>query len=66
MDIRTAYTMLQSLEVGQEVTLTRDVTTARWTFIIGRDGRIVFKETEVDPQGDSKAVLAAIERLARR
>ena len=51
---------------GQEVTLTRDVTTARWTFIIGRDGRIVFKETEVDPQGDSKAVLAAIERLARR
>lgn len=51
---------------GQEVTLTRDVTAARWTFIIGRDGRIVFKETEVDPQGDSKAVLAAIERLARR
>lgn len=51
---------------GQEVTLTRDVTAARWTFIIGRDGRIVFKETEVDPQGDSKAVLAAIERLAGR
>jgi peroxiredoxin Q/BCP len=51
---------------GQEVTLTRDVTAARWTFIIGRDGRIVFKETEVDPQGDSKAVLAAIQRLAGR
>lgn len=51
---------------GEEVTLTRDVTAARWTFVIGRDGRIVFKETEVDPQGDSKAVLAAIERLARR
>ena len=51
---------------GQEVTLTRDLTAARWTFIIGRDGRIVFKETEVDPQGDSKAVLAAIQRLAGR
>ena len=51
---------------GQQVSLTRDVTAARWTFVIGRDGRIVFKETEVDPQGDSKAVLAAIQRLAGR
>lgn len=51
---------------GQEVTLTRDVTAARWTFIIGRDGRIVFKETEVDPAGDSKTVLAAIQRLSSR
>jgi peroxiredoxin Q/BCP len=51
---------------GQEIELTRDVTAARWTFIIGRDGRIVFKETEVDPAGDSKAVLAAIERLSSR
>lgn len=51
---------------GEDVELTRDITAARWTFVIGRDGRIAFKETEVDPAGDSKAVLAAIERLARR
>lgn len=51
---------------GEELTLTRDVTAARWTFVIGRDGRIAFKETEVDPQGDSKAVLAAIQRLSSR
>src|SRR5690606_27483183 len=35
---------------GKEVTLTRDLTTARWTFIIGRDGRIVFRETQVNPE----------------
>ena len=48
---------------GREVTLTRDVTASRWTFIIGRDGRILFKETQVDPEGDSRAVIAAIEKL---
>jgi peroxiredoxin Q/BCP len=48
---------------GEEVVLTRDLTTARWTFIIGLDGKIVYKDTEVDAGGDSKAVLAAIERL---
>jgi thioredoxin-dependent peroxiredoxin len=51
---------------GQQLTLTRDVTAARWTFVIGRDGRIVFKATDVDPEGDSAAVLAAIEKLTSR
>lgn len=50
---------------GQELTLTRDVTAARWTFIIGRDGRIVYKATDVDPEGDTAAVIAAIEKLNR-
>jgi len=49
---------------GDTVELTRDVTAARWTFIIGRDGRILFKETEVDAEGDSRAVIDAIRRLA--
>ena len=49
---------------GQQVELTRDVTAARWTFIIGRDGRILHKETEVDPEGDSSAVIEAIRRGA--
>jgi peroxiredoxin Q/BCP len=50
---------------GREVQLTRDVTTARWTFIIDRKGRIAFRETEVNPEGDSKAVLAAIQRMSK-
>lgn len=48
---------------GREVELVRDVTIARWTFVIGRDGRIVLKETEVDPEGDSARVLEAIRQL---
>src|SRR5690606_9913187 len=50
---------------GEEITLTRDVTTSRWTFIIGKDGRIVYKGIDVDPEGDTAAVIAAIERLTR-
>ena len=50
---------------GREVQLTRDVTAARWTYIIDRQGRIAFKETEVDPAGDSKAVIVAIRKLTR-
>jgi peroxiredoxin Q/BCP len=50
---------------GQELELTRDVTAARWTFIIDRQGRIAFKETEVKPEGDSKAVIAAIRKMTR-
>ena len=50
---------------GREVELTRDVTAARWTFIIGRDGRIAYKDTDVDPAGDGEAVVAALRRLSR-
>lgn len=50
---------------GEEITLTRDVATSRWTFIIGKDGRIVYKGIDVDPEGDTAAVIAAIERLTR-
>jgi thioredoxin-dependent peroxiredoxin len=50
---------------GRETELTRDVTAARWTFIIGRDGRIAYRDTQVDPAGDGDAVLAALRRLRR-
>lgn len=51
---------------GKEVILKRDVTAARWTFIIDRNGRIAFKETEVDPAGDSQAVIKTIQRMTGR
>ena len=60
---RAGATITREVE-GQQVELTRDVTAARWTFIIGRDGRILHKETEVDPEGDSSAVIEAIRRRA--
>lgn len=49
---------------GEEVELTREVSTARWTFIIDQDGKIVYKDTKVDASGDSQAVMSAIESLA--
>lgn len=49
---------------GEEVELAREVTTSRWTFIIDRDGKIVYKDTEVDAAGDSRAVISAIKQLA--
>jgi thioredoxin-dependent peroxiredoxin len=49
---------------GEEVTLTRDVTLSRWTFVIDRDGRIVYKDMEVDPEGDTARVIAHIRRMA--
>lgn len=36
----------------------REVTTARWTFIIGLDGKVVYKNTKVDPVKDSQQVEA--------
>lgn len=51
---------------GRELSLTRDVTASRWTFIIDRDGRIAYKDTQVNPAGDGEAVIAAMQRLARQ
>jgi peroxiredoxin Q/BCP len=41
----------------------RDVSAARWTFIIGKDGKIAHKNTKVDAAGDSKAILEVVDKL---
>ncbi|MEX0680022.1 MAG: peroxiredoxin [Balneolales bacterium] len=48
---------------GKEYVLTRDISTARWTFIIDTDGNIAYIDTEVDAAGDSEAVIAAITEM---
>ena len=48
------------------VTLKREVTMARWTFIIGKDGKILYKNTKVNPVEDSKQVAAIIEKLEEK
>lgn len=47
----------------KEYTLTRPLTTARWTFVIDQDGTIVHKETSVNAAEDSQAVLKVLEKL---
>jgi len=51
---------------GKVLMLKREVTAARWTFIIGRDGKIAYKNTKVNPVEDSKQVAAAIEKLEKK
>lgn len=48
----------------QEVTLSRGVTAQRWTFVIGLDGRIIYKDTDVDAANDSGTVIRFIESLS--
>jgi peroxiredoxin Q/BCP len=43
----------------------REVTTARWTFIIGLDGKIAYKNTKVDPVKDSQQVEAFLKSFEK-
>jgi peroxiredoxin Q/BCP len=47
----------------KDVEFTRGVTIKRWTFVIDKAGKIAYKNPEVKAAEDSKAVLAAIEKL---
>jgi len=51
---------------GQPVTLTRKLSAARWTFVIGKDGKIASKNTKVNPAQDSKQVADLIEKLDKK
>lgn len=50
---------------GKEISLTRKATAKRWTFVVGLDGKIAYKNTMVAAADDSKAVAAAIEKLKK-
>jgi thioredoxin-dependent peroxiredoxin len=38
---------------------------ARWTFIIGKDGKVAYKNTKVNPALDTKEVAAFIEKMQK-
>src|ERR1051325_604040 len=40
--------------------LTRGCSIKRWTFVIGKDSKIAYKNTEVKAKDDAKAVLEAL------
>lgn len=48
---------------GSDVTLERGVTTSRWTFIIDKKGKIVYKNTEVNAAEDSQQTISIIQNL---
>ena len=47
------------------LTFQRAVTTARWTFVIGMKGEIVYKNTRVDPVKDSQQVVDFLKKLEK-
>lgn len=47
---------------GKNYELKRAVTTARWTFVIGRDGTIIHKDTAVKAGADVRNVLEALKK----
>ena len=51
---------------GKEIIIKRGVTAARWTFIIGKDGKIVYKNTKVVPARDSKEVSDFIAKMEKK
>jgi thioredoxin-dependent peroxiredoxin len=42
---------------GVEHELVRDITIKRWTFIVGKDGKIIYKNDAVNAEKDSEEVL---------
>jgi len=50
---------------GMPLTIKREATLALWTFIIGIDGKILYKNTKGNPVEDSKQVAAFIKKLAK-
>jgi thioredoxin-dependent peroxiredoxin len=50
---------------GKEMPFTIGVVSKRWTFVIGKDGKIAAKNTEVNAAEDSKAILDTVAKLQK-
>jgi thioredoxin-dependent peroxiredoxin len=48
---------------GKPVEVTRNVTAARWTFVVGRDGKVAYKNEKVSPALDAKAITEFITKV---
>ena len=56
MPVRHGGTFQTTVD-GNDVTLKRPYTFARWTFIVGKDGTVVHKDTDVSASGDGRSVI---------
>jgi peroxiredoxin Q/BCP len=50
---------------GKDEVLTRKITSKRWTFVVGLDGKIASKNTSVAAADDSKAILKVLADLKK-
>jgi thioredoxin-dependent peroxiredoxin len=51
---------------GQPIEFKRAGTAARWTFIVGKDGKIAYKNTKVTPADDAKKITEFIEKAGEK
>jgi thioredoxin-dependent peroxiredoxin len=51
---------------GKPIQITRAVTAARWTFVIGKDGKVAYKNTKVTPALDAKAITEFITKAEQK
>jgi peroxiredoxin Q/BCP len=51
---------------GSEISVERGTTPARWTFIIDREGKVVYKKTDVNPAKHAREVLAFVRKMNAR
>ena len=49
---------------GKDIRLQRGVTMKRWTFVIGRDGKVIYKDTQPGPKDDARRVFEALGRMS--
>ena len=55
--------VIERFYMGNKYTLSRGVTSMRWTFLISKSGKVIYKNDEVDPSKDSQTVLEFIDKL---
>jgi len=51
---------------GKAIEFERKSTAARWTFVIGRDGKVAYKNTKVTPALDAKAITEFITKAEEK
>lgn len=49
---------------GKTTTYQRNITASRWTWVIGKDGTVLYKNTNVQPADDARQVLTFLEKAA--
>lgn len=59
--VKAGGSIVQMID-NQEITMTRELTTARWTFVIDKKGKIIYKNSSVNAEKDTREVLDVIKK----
>src|SRR5205823_8006304 len=51
---------------GNPLVIKRSATAARWTFVIGKDGKVAYKNTKVAPADDAKKIAEFIAKTEEK